>query len=63
MARKKVELSIILPVFNEGKNIKSQIDAIEKSIEFDHEILIVYDFDKDDTIPVAQKLAKNNKVR
>ena len=58
MARKKVELSIILPVFNEGKNIKSQIDAIEKSIDLDHEVLIVYDFNGDDTIPVTKKLAQ-----
>lgn len=56
MARKKVNLSIILPVFNEGKNIKNQIDAIEKSIDFAHEVLIVYDFDKDDTVPPVLKL-------
>jgi len=54
-------ISIILPVFNEGKNIVRQIDAIEKSIDFDHEVLIVYDFDKDDTIPAARKLAKKYK--
>lgn len=48
-------ISIILPVFNEGKNISTQIDAIEKSVNFDHEVFIIYDFDEDDTIPVVKK--------
>lgn len=47
-------ISIILPVFNEGKNTKRQIDAIEKSIAESHEVLIVYDFDRDNTIPEAE---------
>ena len=54
----KVELSIILPVFNEGKNIANQISTIEKSVTFDHEVLIVYDFDRDDTVPPVLKLQK-----
>lgn len=51
-------ISIILPVFNEGKNIKDQIDTIEQSVAAEHEILVVYDFDEDDTVPVAKNLAK-----
>lgn len=51
-------ISIILPVFNEGKNIKKQIDAIKKSVVASHEVLIVYDFDEDDTVPVVKKLQK-----
>lgn len=52
-------LSLILPVFNEGKNITNQIDAIEKSVVFDHEVLIVYDFAADDTVPQVKKIQKN----
>lgn len=55
---RKVKVSIVLPVFNEGKNIESQINAIENSLAFDHEVLIVYDFDKDDTIPPVKELQK-----
>ena len=54
-------ISIILPVFNEGENIKSQIEAIEKSVDSPHEVLIVYDFDQDDTVPVVKKLQKELK--
>lgn len=56
MARKSVDLSIILPVFNEGENIVRQVEAIEKSVKTKHEILIVYDFNNDDTVPPARKL-------
>ena len=58
MVRKKVNLSIVLPVFNEGKNITTQINIIENSVAFAHEVLIVYDFDEDDTIPPVLKLQK-----
>lgn len=51
-------LSIVLPVFNEGKNIEKQIKAIESSVVIGHEILVIYDFEKDDTLPPAKKLAK-----
>lgn len=54
-------ISIVLPVFNEGENIAKQVEAIEKSIATDHEVLILYDFDEDDTVPVARKLVKKYK--
>jgi len=43
-------ISIILPVYNEGENITEQIKQIEKMVDAKHEVLIVYDFDKDTTI-------------
>lgn len=49
-------LSVILPVFNEGENIKDQIEVLEKTIPFDHELLVIYDFDQDNTVPVVKKL-------
>lgn len=57
-SNKHFDISIILPVFNEGKNITRQIEAIEKTIRFNHEVLIIYDFDEDNTVPAAKKLAK-----
>lgn len=47
---------MILPVFNEGENIKKQIEVLERSIPFDHELLVIYDFDRDNTVPVVKKL-------
>lgn len=52
----KLPISIIVPVYNEGSNITLFIQALERAIEIKHEIIIVYDFDQDDTVPVAKKL-------
>ena len=59
---KHFDISIILPVFNEGENITKQIFALEKDLKNPHEILIVYDFNEDNTIPFAQKLCKKYKT-
>lgn len=52
----ELPISIIVPVFNEGSNITLFIQALERVIKIKHEIIIVYDFDQDDTVPVAKKL-------
>jgi dolichol-phosphate mannosyltransferase len=49
-------LGIIVPVYNEGVNIEATLRSIEQKIHFPHTIYIVYDFDEDDTLPVAQKI-------
>jgi len=49
-------LGIIIPVYNEGPNIKATLEAIEQKIETPHKIYIVYDFDQDDTLPVAKEM-------
>jgi glycosyltransferase involved in cell wall biosynthesis len=50
------ELSIIIPVFNEPDNIGPTLRRIEAAVRTPHEILVVYDFDADTTVPVARKL-------
>lgn len=57
-SNKQFDISIILPVFNEGKNISKQIEELEKIIKYKHEIIIVYDFKEDDTVPFVKKLQK-----
>lgn len=52
----KLPISIIVPVYNEGSNITLFLQALEQAIKIKHEIIIVYDFDQDDTVPVARKL-------
>lgn len=54
----KLPISIIVPVYNEGSNIAFFIHALEKAVKIKHEVLIVYDFDEDNTIPVAKKLQR-----
>ncbi|MEK7581029.1 MAG: glycosyltransferase [Patescibacteria group bacterium] len=60
-SNKHFDLSIVLPVYNEGENITTQIIALEKDVINPHEILIVYDFDEDNTIPYARKLQRKFK--
>jgi len=49
------KLSIVIPVFNEPENIGLMIKMLEAVLEFEHEILIVYDDDNDTTIEPVKK--------
>jgi len=51
-------LQIIIPVYNEGENIAKTLGEIEDKIATSHTLLIVYDFDEDNTIPVVQDIAR-----
>jgi len=55
---KSSNLSIVMPVYNEGPVIKKTIKRVEEAVEIPHELLIVYDMDQDSTIPVVKKLHK-----
>ncbi len=55
----KPTLNILIPVFNEGKNIAATLQCIAESLNktpADSFITIVYDFDEDDTLPVVESL-------
>jgi dolichol-phosphate mannosyltransferase len=52
-------LGIIIPVYNEAENIGNTLAAIEEQITTPHRIYIVYDFDEDNTLPVARALLRN----
>ena len=49
-------LDIIIPVYNEDKNIIKTFDEIEKLIKTDKQISVVYDFDEDTTIPIVKNV-------
>lgn len=51
------QLSIVLPVYNEGGNIERVLRDLASRAPASREILIVYDRDEDDTLPVARRLA------
>jgi glycosyltransferase involved in cell wall biosynthesis len=51
------ELSIVMPVFKEGEAIVPAVEALERDVRTPHEILVVYDFDEDPTVPVIGRLA------
>lgn len=49
-------LSIIIPVYNEAENIREVLQQIHSKIATPHEVLVVYDFDEDTTVPVVRSL-------
>jgi dolichol-phosphate mannosyltransferase len=50
------ELSIVVPVFKEGESVDPVLRALTAAVATSHEILVVYDFDEDPTIPVIERL-------
>lgn len=51
-----MKLSVVIPVYNEGPVIKRTIETLERAVRVPHELLVVYDFDGDDTLPAVQSL-------
>lgn len=51
-------LSILLPVRNEGINIKLMLKILDTILDVSHEIIVVYDDKSDNTIPAIRKIRK-----
>lgn len=51
------ELAIVLPVYNEGEAVEPVLHALSAGVATSHELVVVYDFDGDTTVPVVQRLA------
>ena len=51
------ELSIVLPVYNEGDAVEPVLRSLAAAVTTPHELLVVYDFDEDTTVPVVERLA------
>jgi dolichol-phosphate mannosyltransferase len=50
-------LSVVIPVYNEGENVVPTLrGVIEKAGVRPLEVLVVYDFDEDTTVPVVKRL-------
>lgn len=56
-----MRLSIVMPVYNEGKVIGETISRVESAVKTPHELLIVYDMDEDSTVTPVKKLQKKYK--
>lgn len=54
-------LHIVTPVYNEGDNFPTLYEQVKKCIKTPHKLVVVYDFDKDNTVPVAKKYQKKDK--
>jgi len=57
MAADAVELSIVVPVYREGEAVAPVLRALTAGVATPHEILVVYDFDEDPTVPVIERVA------
>jgi dolichol-phosphate mannosyltransferase len=51
------EVSIVVPVYNEGEAVEPVLRALDTAVKTPHELVVVYDFDGDSTVPVVQRLA------
>jgi dolichol-phosphate mannosyltransferase len=52
------ELSVVLPVYNEGEAVVPVLDGLAAAIHAPYELIVVYDFDEDTTVPVIGRLAE-----
>jgi dolichol-phosphate mannosyltransferase len=52
-----VEVSVVIPAYNEGEDIVPVLDRIFDSVESDCQVLVVVDFLEDTTVPVLEKYA------
>jgi len=50
-------LSLVMPVFKEGEAVEPVIRALTAGVTTRHEILVVYDFEEDPTVPVIARLS------
>ncbi|BBM82295.1 glycosyltransferase [Candidatus Uabimicrobium amorphum] len=49
-------LSIVCPVYNEADNIEKLVEEVDKKIQSPLELIVVYDFAEDNTLPVLKKI-------
>jgi glycosyltransferase involved in cell wall biosynthesis len=57
------ELSIIIPVYNEGANFPALWRALAGNVRSPFHALVIYDFDEDDTVPAAQGIIAQGERR
>ena len=48
-------LTIVIPVYNEGANFPALWSEMTEHLDFPFTAFVAYDFDGDDTLPVAQE--------
>jgi len=53
-------INIVIPVYNEGENIRLTLTEINDKVKTPHKIFIIYDFDEDNTIPIVKDFMKAN---
>lgn len=52
------ELDIVIPVYNEGANIRVVLDSLAANVKTPFRVMICYDNENDDTLPAVEPLQK-----
>ncbi len=52
-------LAIVLPVLNEGINLRIMLKILRATVDVPHEVLVVCDSPDDDSIPVVEKMQRD----
>lgn len=60
-SRKRPLLRIVTPVYNEADNFPGLYDEVKKFVKTPHELVVVYDFDEDTTVPVVKMYQTKDK--
>ena len=55
-----MNLSVVIPVYNEADVITATLEGVEKALRMPHEVLVVYDFDDESTVPIVRQLMTTN---
>jgi dolichol-phosphate mannosyltransferase len=55
------EVTVIVPVYNEGDSVVAPLQRLLRSVTLPTEVLVVYDFPEDTTVPYARKIAESDK--
>jgi dolichol-phosphate mannosyltransferase len=50
------EVTFVIPVYNEPDNIVTTLRSLQDHVDVEHDVLVIYDFDEDTTVPVVQAL-------
>ncbi len=57
------ELSLVIPVYNEGANFPALWNAVSSQIHSRFRAFVVYDFDEDNTVPVLRQVISAGETR
>jgi dolichol-phosphate mannosyltransferase len=50
------DVDFVMPVYNEGANVGRALEEIDRNVPLPKRVLVVYDFDEDDTVPAVRAL-------
>jgi dolichol-phosphate mannosyltransferase len=58
-----VELSLVVPIYNEKENIGRFVDEMAAKVKAPYEAVFVYDFDEDNTLPILSEAKTTLPIR